>query len=643
MTNLTRILLGAAVVVGGGVAVEGDWPVYGGDVMGSRYSRLAQIAPGNVSSMQVAWTYHTGEAGTPVGTDRAPQFEATPIVVDGTMYIGTPAGRVIALDPVTGTERWRTDATVDPKGHYGDPNNRGVAMWVDSTRAVGAPCRRRIFLAALDAQLIALDAATGHRCDGFGDGGRVDLTVGLRNPPEYKGEYEETSPPTVVNGVVVVGSAVADNNRQNAPSGVVRGFDARTGALKWSWDPVPQDSTDPAWKTWVGPHAHETGAANVWSVMAADPARDLVFLPTTSPSVDYYGGTRLGSNLYANSVVALRASTGKIVWHFQTVHHDLWDYDNASPPALVTIELHGKKIDAVLQATKTGQLFVLDRETGKPQFPVEERPVPASDVPGETASPTQPFTAGIAPLSPHRFTLDSAWGITPADREACRKEWAPLRNEGIFTPPSLGGTLQAPSNIGGAHWGGVAYDPARHIAVIPVNRLAAEVQLIPRAQHDFSSDEGDWEYARMAGTPYVMRRRISLGPSGLPCTPPPFGTLVAVDLSTGRHLWEVPLGAVKANLPPGSPLASLGSANLGGAIVTASGLVFIGASIDHRIHAYDSKTGRELWSGELPAGARATPMTYLGADGRQYVVIAAGGNDVWGPGDALVAFALPRH
>jgi quinoprotein glucose dehydrogenase len=322
-------------------------------------------------------------------------------------------------------------------------------------------------------------------------------------------------------------------------------------------------------------------------VIVADPERDLVFLPTSAPSPDYYGGTRLGENRYANSVVALRASTGEVVWHFQTVHHDLWDYDNAAPPALVMIRREGREIPAVLQATKTGMLFVLHRETGEPLFPVEERPVPRSTVPGEEAWPTQPFTAAIPPLSPHRLTAEEAWGPTPADREACRAMLAPLRNEGIFTPPSLEGTLAIPSNVGGAHWGGVAVDTARQLAVIPVNRFASMVQLIPAEEYDPAAARQEsqrlgYEYTRMRGTPYVMRRRLLLGPSGLPCSPPPFGALVAVDLRTGAKRWEVPLGMMA---PAGTDAATtalrtLGSPNLGGPIVTAGGLVFIAATLD---------------------------------------------------------------
>jgi quinoprotein glucose dehydrogenase len=371
-----------------------------------------------------------------------------------------------------------------------------------------------------------------------------------------------------------------------------------------------------------------TGAANAWMTMAADPGRDLVIVPTTSPSPDYYGGERPGKNEHANSVVALRASTGEMVWAFQTVHHDLWDYDNAAQPALVDLDR-----PAVVQVNKTGQVYVLDRLSGQPLFPVEERPVPPSDVPGEHAWPTQPFTTRIAPLAPIRFTAESAWGPTPADRAVCRARFAGLRTGGLFTPPSLQGTLVTPSNIGGAHWGGVAYDSVRKILVVPINRLAAEVQLIPRAKFHRPAVDSGYEWVNeMYGTPYTMRRRISLGPSGLPCTPPPFGELVALDLQSGEVKWRVPLGSVHGF--PGSP-------NLGGPIITASGLVFIGGTLDRELHAYDITTGRELWHGDLPAGARALPMTYLGRDGKQYVAVAAGGGDVFGEANAIVAFTLP--
>jgi len=615
--------IGMLMLVAGAVAARratrttsgGDWPAYGGSAAGTRYSPLTQITPANVAGLQQAWVYHTGEVpGRLLTHNRQPAFEATPLVVDGRMFISTPLGHAMALDPVTGAERWRADAGIDSSGHYGDFTNRGVATWLDAATPEDAPCHRRIFQVTIDARLLALDAVTGARCTGFGRAGIVALVEGVRNPPRSLGEYHETSPPTVVAGLVIVGSAIHDNWHTDAPSGVVRAFDARTGALRWAWEPLVDI-------------AHGNGAANAWTVLSADSARDLVFVPTTSPSVDYFGGDRPGDDRNANSVVALRASTGALVWAFQTVHHDLWDYDNPGQPALVDLAR-----PAVVEAGKTGQLFVLDRENGRPLFPVEERAVPASDVPGETASPTQPFTTGIAPLSPHRFTVDSAWGPTEADRAACRARFAGLRTAGIFEPPSLQGTLVVPANIGGAHWGGVAYDSGRHILVVPVNRLAAEVQLIRREQYRESANDSGYEYAEMEGTPYMMRRRISLGPSGLPCTPPPFGALVAIDLRTGRTRWSVPLGSIRG---------FAGSPNLGGPIVTASGLVFIGGTLDRQLHAFDVLTGREVWHAALPAGARATPITYVGADGKQYVAVAAGGADIWGQGDAIVAFALP--
>lgn len=625
-----------------------DWPAYGRDPGGSRFSPAALITRANVSRLELAWTWHSGEPPLDPDEGSEPRLEATPLVVDGTMYVSTPLGRVVALDPATGRELWRFDARVNPEGGFGDFVSRGVSTWLDAKVPTGAACRRRVYVATVDARLIALDAATGRACTDFGTQGTVDLRKGLRVAPFEFQAYEVTSPPAIVRGMVITGSGIADNAMLAPASGEVRAFDARTGALRWSWEAIPQDPEDPAYATWRDGSAGRTGAANVWSVIAADSASDLVFLPTSSPAPDYFGGRRPGENRYANSIVALRASTGKLVWQFQTVHHDLWDYDNASPPALVSILRNGARIPAVLQATKTGQLFVLHRETGEPIFPVEERPVPKSTVPGEEAWPTQPFTAGTPPLSPHRFTIDDAWGPTPESQAACRELMKGLRNEGMFTPPSLEGTLVVPSNIGGAHWGGVAADERHGIAVVPVNRIAALVQLLAAEGLNIDSAEAasdrageDFEYTRMRGTPYVMRRRLFFGPSGLPCTPPPFGALVAISLATGGRLWEVPLGSLPARegMPP--PPAAWGSPNLGGPIVTAGGLVFIAATLDRSIRAFDIETGRELWRAPLPAGGRATPMTYE-AGGRQFVVIAAGGGDAFGAGDALVAFALPR-
>jgi quinoprotein glucose dehydrogenase len=642
-----RILTIALLVGASGISAQtpGEWTAYGRDAFGSRFSPLTQITRENVARLEVAWTYRTGEMEQ---TRRPAKLEATPLMVDGTLYLSTPFGRAIALDPETGKERWTFDAKVDRGGNWGDFANRGVSTWVDPRAAAKAPCKRRIYLSTIDARIIALDARTGTLCRGFGASGTVSLKHALQTLPSYAEEYQLTSPPAIINGLLVTGSAIADNYRTNAASGEVRAFDARTGALKWRWDPVPRDSTDPAWMSWRGAMAHTTGAANAWSVIAADSARDLVFVPTGSASPDYYGGERLGDNHYANSIVALRASTGKIVWHFQTVHHDIWDFDNAAPPLLATITRDGRRVDVVMQVTKTGQLFVLDRDSGKPVFPVEERPVPASDIYGERTSPTQPFNSVLPALSPQRFSIDSIWALTPELREACLAAVRGLRNEGIFTPPSRQGTVVIPSNAGGAHWGGLAFDPARHIAVVPVNTIAARVQLIRLDELDTlgvrqNSDRLGDEYSRMHGTPYVMRRNMITTPKGLPCTPPPFGELVGVNLATGKLAWRVPLGDLVGLKPELASLLKtpMGTPNLGGPIVTASGIAFIGASMDPAFRAFDIETGRELWKGKIPGGARATPMTFqTSPNGKQYVVIAVGGNEDWGRGDYVVAFAL---
>ena len=632
-------------------AQETAWVANGRDLEGTRYLPASEITRENVSRLQVAWTYRTGEADERFKTKKPAAFEATPLVVDGVMFIGTPLGRVIALDAATGRERWIFDPKISRDVTYGDFASRGVSTWLDESVAADAACRRRIFVATAQSQLFAVDAKDGRPCAGFGSDGMVDLKAGLRIPPFEPQAYSMTSPPIVVNGVVITGSSVADNTRPELPSGEVRGYDARTGRRKWSWDPIPQDPSDPAYVEWRGTVAHKGGAANAWSVLAADSERDLVFVPTGSAAPDYYGALRLGNNRYANSIVALKASTGRVVWSFQTVHHDLWDYDNASPPALVTLTKDGARIPAVVQATKSGMLFVLHRETGVPVFGVEERPVPASDVPLEEASPTQPFTTATPPLSAHRFRADEVWGLSDEDRSACHAVIDGLRNEGIFTPPSLRGTLVIPSNIGGAHWGGVAIDPVRQIAVVPVNRLAAMVQLIPREGFDLEKTRAaeqrlgdDFEYNFMHGTPYIMRRRILLAPSRVPCTPPPFGTLVAISLKSGERLWEVPLGGASAILPPdlaakGQP--AWGSPNLGGPIATAGGLIFIGATLDRSLRAFDIETGRELWRGTLPQSAKATPMSYRLTSGEQFVAIAVGGGGAWGTGDYVVAFKVP--
>jgi quinoprotein glucose dehydrogenase len=602
-------------------ADDGDWPTYGRDPGGTRYSPLKQINRQNVTQLKVAWTYHTHALDAADFNHRA-AFEATPILFEGSLYLSTPFDQVIALDPATGSERWKYDPGVNHNADYSEVTSRGVSAWTDSKAAPRAACRSRIFVGTIDARLIAVDARTGKPCEDFGEHGAIDLTngVALRD----RADYEVTSPPAVTADLVITGSSIGDGRAVDVERGIVRAFDARSGKLRWSWNPIP----------WAEKQNPRTGAANAWSVISVDAARGLVFIPTGSASPDYYGGQRLGDNAYANSVVALRATTGEMVWSFQVVHHDLWDYDVASQPSL--IEFHNRP--AVAVTTKMGNVFVLDRETGKPLHPVEERPVPQSHVPGEKTWPTQPFSSFPA-LVPQRITPDDAWGVTAEDRDKCRAWIASLHSEGIFTPPSVEGIIAVPGNAGGVNWGSAAIDPERGLLLANTNRLPFAVRLVPREKADDEVHKLDWnrlgtDFAAQRKTPYAMHRLPLIGTNGIPCTAPPWGALVALDLNAGRIRWEAPLGSWGPGLPAGSP-------NLGGPIVTAGGLVFTAAAKDNYLRAFDLEAGSEVWKAELPASAQATPMTYS-ARGKQYLVICAGGHGKLGSkqGDAVVAFAL---
>lgn len=621
-----------------------SWTAYGGDPGHTRFSPIRQITKDNVGHLQTAWTYDTGENERRGRWARHGKFQATPILAAGHLVFCTPFGRAVALDPATGAERWVHDAgLVFPDRVPGERFAcRGLAQWRDPQAAEGAPCRLRLFMATTDRRLVALDAADGRLCADFGDGG--ELRIDLDRPELDESELQFTSAPAVVGDVVVVGSASGDNGRAFGPDGTVRAFDARTGAARWIFDPVPRAFDPVASPTWEGDSAATTGQANAWGPISVDVERDLVFVPTSSPSPDFYGGLRRGANLYANSIVAVRGATGAVAWHFQTVQHDLWDYDVPAGPSLVDLRRDGRVIPALVFATKTGFLFVLDRETGEPLTAVEERAVPPSDVEGEQASPTQPFSTGQPVLAPQRVDEDDAFGLMLWDKLACRAAIrSAARNDGLFTPPTEreGGSLLVPFSGGGANWGGVAVDPARNRVFVNTSRAINRVTLFPTGETaSRRAAEPDMEISPMRGAPYGMRREILFSPIGLPCNAPPWGTLAAVDIETGEMAWDATLGNTK-ELAPFDMAFAFGTPNFGGPLVTAGGLVFIGATMDNLLRAFDADTGEELWAGELPHGGQATPMTYA-IGGRQYVVIAAGGHPNLGipVGDTLVAFAL---
>ena len=673
-TQAPRRLSAEARVVGEG------WPTYGGDAGGERYSAERQINRANIGELGPVWTFHTGalkRIGSGV-TEAA--FEATPVLLGETLYLTTPFDEVIALDAATGELRWRYDPKLPADEDAGVFTSRGVAVWSETAgqKAV-AMCGDRVFVGTLDARLIALDARSGAMCEDFGEKGSIDLRAGV--PTQGTKPYQNfgtTSPGTVVGDVIVMGSAVADGQQVDVEPGVVRGFDVRTGRKLWSWDPLP----------WAASQKVRTGAGNTWSVIAADVERGLVYLPTGSPSPDFYGGMRPGNDADADSVVALDARTGRKVWSFQVVHHDLWDYDIAAEPLLFTFR---GEVAAVAVLTKMGTVFVLNRVTGEPLYPVEERAVPKSDVGGEAASATQPFSS-LPSLSPLTMDTGRIAGNTPADAAACAKKIRQYRYEGMFTPPSVGGSILFPGSLGGVNWGSAAYDPVRGVLYANTNRQIFATTLIPRWRWEVEDlvrswenwlyaagslllvacllrrrwNPGSWvgtvvavlllgaggaaiprredkarqhfgnERAPQRGAPYAVERRPLYDSKGLPCTLPPWGALTALNLDTGVKSWEQTLGTMVEG-------KQTGSLNLGGPIVTGGGLVFAAGTREPLLRAFDAGTGEEVWKGALPAPAQATPMSYA-VRGRQYVVIAAGGHGGFETptGDTMVAFALPE-
>ncbi|HWD27575.1 MAG TPA: pyrroloquinoline quinone-dependent dehydrogenase [Rhizomicrobium sp.] len=614
-----------------GHAAEPGWGYYGGDQGGQRFSAARQITPANVSGLAQAWTYSTGDMASHAGTMKRASFENTPILAEGRLYICSPFNEVSALDPGTGKQLWRFDPKLNASIRY--PNDyvcRGVAF----QRVAGkGMCAARIYMNTADRRLIALDAASGKLCDGFGNRGTVVIGEGAVKDGPHFGRIHTTSAPVVTHGVVIVGSSIDDNQKVDELRGTVHAYDAITGAHKWAFDPL-----DPKRPGFRG------GAANVWAPMSVDEARGLVILPVSSTSPDFFGGLRPGAGAYANSIVALHVADGTVAWSFQTTHHDVWDYDLPAQPTLGTVAYNGKPAPAVLQPTKQGLLFTINRDTGVPVIPVVERKVPQGGAPGEKLSPTQPFPIAPAPLAASHITPDEAYGFLWG-RSACRDMIAAARHDGMYTPPSTQGSIIYPFTGGGTNWGGLAFDESRGIVYVNTSNAMHLVTLIKQKDYTEAKERFfDKEVSPNAGAPFGMKREVMLSPLGLPCNPPPWGQLHAVDMRSGRILWSVPLGTTEDMMPFSEYLlGKTGTPNLGGPIVTAGGLVFIGAAMDDYLRAFDARTGAELWRGRLPAGGQATPMSYVW-HGRQYVVIAAGGHSKLGTkrGDQVVAFALPN-
>ncbi|MEP7363523.1 MAG: pyrroloquinoline quinone-dependent dehydrogenase [Acidobacteriota bacterium] len=600
-----------------------EWRFWGGDAGGTRHSTLKQINRQNVSKLRVAWTYRTGEISDGSELPTASAFEATPLVVDGVMYVTTPFGNLIALDPESGKQLWKFDSKMDreriARGLY---VNRGAAFWTDGKQ-------KRILYGNLGGKLFSIDAATGEPDSKFGDKGAVDLQAGITD--KFPGRRTGmTSPPAIYKNLAICGSIVPDGEALG-PSGDVRAFDVRTGQLVWRFHTIPQPG-EFGHETWPGDSWKDRGGTNVWSVMSVDVERGMVFLPLTSPSTDFYGGDRAGMGLFGDSLVALEAATGKRVWHFQTVHHNIWDYDLPAQPNLVTVTRNGKQVPAVSQITKTGFVWLFDRVTGKPLFDVEERPVAKSEVPGEYTAPTQPFPVKPPPFSRQSMKPEELTDVTPESRAFCEEIIKDAVFGNLYTPIGFKKTILFPSTNGGANWGGASFDPETQTLYVNSMEIGFVQQMTKRP-------EGSIIPYRTQGVRSPNSRFWD--PKMRPCQKPPWGFLTAVDLNKGEFKWRSVLGVDDELLAKGLP--PTGTMNLGGSIVTAGGLVFIGATNDARFRAFDKDTGKELWVTKLPATAHAVPATYIGKkSGKQFVVVSAGGGNKYNTtySDSLVAFSL---
>lgn len=641
-TGWTLALQGVALVCSVTRARAQDWPAFAGDLAATRYSPAAEITRDNVSRLAPAWRWRPGEDAIPRTDSTLPAvpgaFEATPLALGDTLYVVTPYNRVVALDAVRGTPLWSYDPEVYRHGQWGNSRHllgfthRGVAAWSDG-RA------RRIFLNARW-RLIALDAATGRPIPSFGRGGEVDLTAHLSRPV-HRFHYGGTSPPLVVGDVVIVGSSVGDDLiYPGDPPGDVQAFDARTGRHLWTFRTVPR-AGEPGAETWLEGSNRLAGHVNVWAPMSADAKRGLVYLPVSSGGNDYYGGARKGDNLFAESIVCVEARTGRRVWHYQIVHHGLWDYDLAASPLLATIRPFGEPVDVVVVLTKTGYAFVFDRVTGRPIWPIEERPVPASDVPGEEASPTQPFPLKPAPFARQGFGPTDVVDFTPEIRRRALAELQRYRWGPVFLPPSLRGTVVSPGWIGGAGWGAGAFDPETGMLYVKATNRPTLVRLgsPPGAGDRYVGEIANPSVRLPVREGWLRWWRRPRKTARIPLSRPPYGTLTAIDLNTGEHRWQVPVGddsVMRASpalrgvrLPP-----LLGHAGSAGGIVTAGGLAFIAAG--RMIYALDKSSGRTLWEARAGATTPAVPMTYRTRAGKQFVVVATGR----GKNAELVAFAL---
>ncbi|MVA74371.1 membrane-bound PQQ-dependent dehydrogenase, glucose/quinate/shikimate family [Agrobacterium vitis] len=620
----------------GGDMADGEWHQYGRTPYGQRYSPLTQITTDNVKTLKTAWTYQTGDVKQP-GDVGETTYQVTPLKVGDTLYLCTPHNWAIAVDAATGKQKWKYDPNVGLNPDRQHQTCRGVTYYADPAATSGAPCATRVYLPTSDARLIALDAANGKICESFADKGTLHLEQGM--PYNPAGYYYSTSPPVIAASKIIIGGAVNDNYSTKEQSGVIRAFDVQTGALVWNWDsgnpgqtqPLPQGQT------------YTANSPNSWSVFSVDEQLGLVYIPLGNQVPDQLGMNRSANvEKYSSSVVALDLNTGADRWVQQFVHHDLWDMDVPAQPVLLDINSAGTTVPALVASTKQGDVYVLDRRTGQPIIPIKELPAPGGTIPEDHASPTQPISA--LSFRPPKLEERNMWGVTLLDQLACRIKFHQLRYDGQYTPPSLQGSIIYPGNFGTFNWGSVAVDPERQVMFGMPTYLAFTSQLVPRdqvpakGQDEKGSEQG---LNRNDGAPYAVKMGPFLSPIGIPCQAPPWGTVAAVDLKTGKIAYQHRNGTVHDMTPLPLPF-KVGVPGIGGPMITKGGVAFLGAAVDNYLRAYDLATGKVLWEGRLPAGGQATPMSYE-LNGKQYVVMVAGGHGSVGtkPGDYVIAYTLP--